>query len=35
MYLLDSNALIEPAKSWYDRDFCPAYWAWLMKANHS
>lgn len=29
MYLLDSNALITAKNSYYQMNFCPAFWDWL------
>lgn len=29
-YLLDSNGFIQAENQYYSRDFCPAYWDWLL-----
>lgn len=31
IYLLDANTYIEAKNSYYDMEFCPAYWQWLDK----
>lgn len=31
IYLLDANTYIEAKNSYYDMEFCPAYWEWLDK----
>lgn len=30
-YLLDSNVFMEAQDRYYGRDFCPAYWDWLVQ----
>ena len=32
-YLLDSNVFIQAKNLHYGFDFCPAFWAWLERAN--
>ncbi|MCY3959171.1 MAG: DUF4411 family protein [Chloroflexi bacterium] len=33
-YLLDSNVFIQAKNLHYGFDFVPAFWDWLLKANH-
>lgn len=33
-YLLDSNVFMEAQDRYYGRDFCPAYWDWLVQEFH-
>lgn len=32
-YLLDANVFIQAKNLHYGFDFCPAFWAWLLRAN--
>ncbi len=32
-YLLDANVFIEAKNRYYGLDFCPAFWAWLLREN--
>lgn len=32
-YLLDANVFIQAKNLHYGLDFCPAFWAWLIRAN--
>lgn len=32
-YLIDANTFIQAKRLHYAMDFCPAFWAWLVKAN--
>ncbi|MBB5806651.1 hypothetical protein F4560_006419 [Saccharothrix ecbatanensis] len=33
-YLIDSNVLIQAKNFHYGLDFCPAFWDWIIDANH-
>ena len=33
-YLLDANVFIQAKNLHYGFDFVPAFWEWLLKANH-
>ena len=32
-FLIDTNTLIQPYKSYYAFDICPGYWEWLLAAH--
>ena len=34
-YLLDTNVFIQAKNLHYGMDFCPAFWDWLVAANHA
>ena len=33
VYLLDANVFMEAGRRYYGRDFCPAFWDWIIREH--